>query len=237
MAPLPPGQRAVRGFPRFGADLAHPPPEWPSGTTVDVVGALDRRVCFLPAELAELPRRELRADFHCVAGWSALDLGWEGVAFADLYRLRIEPALAAGAVVRYVVFVGLDGYRSIVTLEDALGPDVLLADRLDGEPLSADHGAPVRLVSPSQYGFISTKHLVRIELHPSEPVAFYHPTRSVQRALKAARPHRRARVWHEERHRYVPSWLIRRVYRAAVPLPAPPVLVTPSDGAAGITAD
>lgn len=222
MTRLPPGQRPVRGFPRFGAELTRPPPQWPAGTTVDVVGDLVRRVSFSPAELADLPRRELSADFHCVAGWSALDLLWEGVPFVDLYRLLVEPALTEGARVRYVVFVGLDGYRSIVALEDARAADVLVADRLDGQPLTAEHGAPLRLVSPDQYGFVSTKHLRRIELYPSEPVAFYHPTRSVQRALLAVRPHPRARVWREERHRYVPSWLVRRIYRSLVSLPAPP---------------
>ena len=56
-----------------------------------------------------------------------------------------------------------------MTIEDALGDDVLIAEHLDGRPLDGDHGAPVRLVSPSQYGFISTKHLCRIELHTAEP--------------------------------------------------------------------
>ena len=39
----------------------------------------------------------------------------------------------------------------------------------DGRPLDGDHGAPVRLVSPAQYGYISTKHLCRIEVHSGEP--------------------------------------------------------------------
>lgn len=220
---LPPGQRAVRGFPRFGVDLGHPPPEAPDGTTIDVVGELDHRVSLTPSELAELPRREVLADLHCVAGWSAVGLRWEGVAFHELYGSLVEPSLAPGAVVRYVVFVGLDGYRSIVLLEDALADRVLLADRLDGRPLTPEHGAPVRLVSPDQYGFVSTKHLCRIELYRSEPAAFYHPTRSVQRALRTVRPHARARVWREERHRYAPSWLIRPVYHRLVRLPAPPL--------------
>jgi DMSO/TMAO reductase YedYZ molybdopterin-dependent catalytic subunit len=158
-----------------------------------------------------------------VAGWSAVGLRWEGVAFRDIYRLVIEPAMAATERVRYVVFVGLDGYRSILTFEDATAADVLLADHLDGLPLTPDHGAPVRLVSPDQYGFISTKHLCRIELYRSEPTAYFHPTKSIQRALRAVAPHRRARVAHEERHRYVPSWIIRPVYRRLVKLPAPPL--------------
>lgn len=220
---LPPGQRAVQGLPRFGIDLSHPPPGTPVDMIIEVVGALTRRVALAPGELADLPRRDVVADLHCVAGWSAVGLSWSGVAFADLYRLVIEPALAARARVRYVVFVGLDGYRSIVALEDALADDVLLADRLDGFPLTAEHGAPVRLVSPAQYGFVSTKHLCRIELYRSEPVGFYHPTKSVQRALRAVRPHRRARVAYEERHRYLPAWLVRRVYRLLIKLPAPPL--------------
>lgn len=223
MEQLPPGQRAVQGFPRFGVDLEHPPPTVPAGMVVDVVGELTRRVSVDPADLAGLPRRAVTADFHCVAGWSALDLHWEGVAFADLYRLVLEPALAPAAQVRYLVFVGLDGFRSIVTLEDALADGVLVADRLDGRPLTPEHGAPVRLVSPRQYGFISTKHLCRIELYRSEPVAFYHPTRAVQRALRVVRPHPRARVWHGERHRYVPAWLTRRIYPLLGPLPAEPL--------------
>ena len=89
-------------------------------------------------------------------------------AFGDIHRLLIEPALVEDARVRYVVFVGVDGYRSIVAIEDALADNVLLADRLDGQPLTPDHGAPVRLVDPDQYGFISTKHLSRIELLPGQ---------------------------------------------------------------------
>jgi DMSO/TMAO reductase YedYZ molybdopterin-dependent catalytic subunit len=218
---LPPGQRAVQGFPRFGVDLDHAPPEPPEGMTIEIVGELARRVSLAPADLTGLPRREVVADLHCVAGWSAVGLRWEGVAFADLHRLLIEPALRPTARVRYVVFVGLDGFRSIVALEDALADNVLVADRLNGEPLTAEHGAPVRLVSPDQYGFVSTKHLCRIELYRSEPVGFYHPTRSIQRALRTVRAHRRARVWREERHRYFPWWLVRPVYRRLVKLPAP----------------
>lgn len=220
---LPPGQRAVHGLPRFGIDLAHPPPEVPEGMTIEIVGELRRHVSLSPIELTDMPRRGEVADLHCVAGWSAVGLRWEGVAFQDIYRLVIEPALVVGARVKYVVFVGVDRYRSIVALEDALADNVLVADHLNGSALTADHGAPMRLVSPDQYGFISTKHLCRIELYRSEPIGFYHPTKSIQRALRTVRPHRRARASHEERHRYLPSWLVRRVYRLLVKLPAQPL--------------
>src|SRR5206468_22508 len=82
-----------------------------------------------------------------------------------------------------------------------LAEDVLIAERLDGRPLDGDHGAPARLVSPNQYGFVSTKHLCRIELHTAEPSENYHPSPIIDLGLHLLKPHPRARVWEEERHR------------------------------------
>ena len=80
-----------------------------------------------------------------------------------------------------------------------------------------DHGAPARLVSPNQYGFVSTKHLCGIELHTAEPAENYHSSAIIQLGLQLVKPHRRARVWEEERHRYLPPWFVRPVYRHVVP--------------------
>ena len=215
---LPPGQRWIEGFPRFGTHLNQPPPEVPADPEIQVVGAVTTPFSLSLAELAALPRRSVTSDFHCVAGWSATDLHWEGVAFEEVFRTVLAPAAEPGADITHLVFEGLDGYRSIVELEDALGPDVLLADRLDGQPLNGAHGAPVRLVSPEQYGFISTKHLCRIELHAEEPPGRYHPSWFVQGGLQMVKPHRRARVWHEERHRYLPARVVRPIYHRIVPL-------------------
>lgn len=205
---LPPGQRAAEGFPRFGTHLHHPPPPVPEDPAIEIGGALTEPLRLSMAELAQLPRREQAADFHCVAGWSAVGLKWEGHGFGELYRARVEPLVAPGAPITHVVFEGLDGYRSVVLLEDALGADVLIADRLDGAPLDSDHGAPLRLVSPSQYGFISTKHLCRIEFLTAAPPD---PDR-----WSPIAGHRRARVWREERHRVLPGRVVRPVYRALI---------------------
>jgi DMSO/TMAO reductase YedYZ molybdopterin-dependent catalytic subunit len=98
-------------------------------------------------------------------------------------------------------------------MEDALAEDVLIADRLEGRPLDGDHGAPARLVSPSQYAFVSVKHLCRIELHTSEPTGVY-ASPALRFLLK---PHLRARVWEEERHRDLPAWSVRPAYRLLIP--------------------
>jgi DMSO/TMAO reductase YedYZ molybdopterin-dependent catalytic subunit len=213
---LPPGQRRIEGFPRFGTHFQRPPPPIPADPVIDIGGAVSEPITVALARLTTLPRREIKADFHCVAGWSATDLTWEGVAFETFYRMIIEPSLRPGLPITHLVFEGLDHYRSIVSIEDALGDDVLIAEHLDGRPLDADHGAPVRLVSPSQYGFVSTKHLCRIEVHTSEPRVRYHPSFLTQLGLELVKPHRRARVWQEERHRYLPAWSVRQVYRLLI---------------------
>lgn len=146
-----------------------------------------------------------------MAGWTATSLRWEGVSFATLYRTLVEPALPSGTSATHLVFRGLDGYRSAATIEDALAEDVLVAENLDGRPLDSDHGAPARLVSPSQYGFVSTKHLCGIEVHATEPTGVYRSP-----ALRLLAPHPRARVWHQERHRHIPAWLLRLPYRALI---------------------
>lgn len=211
---LPPGQRRIGRFPRFG--VPGPPPAVPSDPVIEIGGALAEPLSLPVARLAELPRREITSDFHCVSGWTATDLHWEGVAFGDLFRAIIEPALPAGTVITHVEFAGLDGYRSVVTIEDAMEPEVLLAEHLDGRPLDGDHGAPLRVVSPSQYGYVSTKHLCEIGVHTSEPRVRYHPRWWTHLGLQLVKPHPRARVWREERHRYLPGRAVRPVYHRLI---------------------
>jgi DMSO/TMAO reductase YedYZ molybdopterin-dependent catalytic subunit len=176
---------------------------------IEVRGAVTEAFDVPLARLRELPRRELVADFHCVTGWSATDLRWEGVSFETFYRDVIAPDLPPDTLVTHIVFGGLDRYRSVVLLEDALSDEVIIADRLDGRPLDTDHGAPARLVSPAQYGYISTKHLCRIDVRTSAPAA---GRVSVGEFLTKSHP--RARVWAEERHAVLPTWLVRPLYRA-----------------------
>jgi DMSO/TMAO reductase YedYZ molybdopterin-dependent catalytic subunit len=216
---LPPGQQAVTGFPRFGTHLHLPPPPVPAEPRVEIVGTRQPLTRAL-SELSDLPRRELRADFHCVSGWTATGLCWSGIPFRAFYEQLVEPALAPETAVTHLVFACLDGYRVVVCLEDALAQDVLLADRLEGRPLDSEHGAPLRLVSPSQYGYVNAKHLCRIEIHdrdPGENFGSVHPLGRLAMRGPLFQRHPRGRVWHEERHRYLPGRLLRPAYRLLRP--------------------
>jgi DMSO/TMAO reductase YedYZ molybdopterin-dependent catalytic subunit len=212
---LPPGQRLIDGFPRFGGHLSRPAPAVPVDPVIEIRGVVTEAFDVPLSALASLPRRDLTADFHCVAGWSATNLRWEGVSFAAVFRTFIEPALRPETSVTHVVFRGLDGWRSVVSVDDALADNVLIAEHLNGRPLDSDHGAPARLVSPDQYGYVNTKHLCRIEVHTAEP---RDPRRSSisHLPLRLLGRHPRARVWEEERHRYLPPWSVRHVYAALI---------------------
>ena len=213
-AGLPPGQGLVSTFPRFGVHFASPLPEVPPEPSIAVSGAVSAPFELPLRALHERPRRTLVADFHCVAGWSVRDLRWEGVPFRALWEESILPH--AQPRITHLEFVGLDGYGSVLTIEDALADDVLIADRLDGAPLTGDHGAPARLVSPQQYGYMNTKHLSRLVLHTREPERARHSSGVRAFMLSFVAPHPRARVAHEERHRHLPAWSLRFAYQRIV---------------------
>ncbi|MEV0334261.1 molybdopterin-dependent oxidoreductase [Nocardia sp. NPDC050717] len=151
--------------------------------------------------------RETRVgDLHCVTTWSAVDLWWSGVAFRVVHEW-VHGVFEVPAAARWVRFRGLDGFHCCLSIDDAVAADVLLADRLDGQPLTPDHGAPIRLVAPAHYGYKSVKHLAAIDY-----LADYHPGPAGWMA------HPRARVAHEERSRFLPGRVWRPIWRAAVPL-------------------
>lgn len=90
-----------------------------------------------------LPRTKVRMDIHCVTRWSKLDTDWEGVSVANLVREGlIEPLPEA----RYVIQHCEHGYTTNTPLETVLQDNFLLATHYNGEPLTPDHGYPLRAV-------------------------------------------------------------------------------------------
>ena len=203
---LPPGQRRRRDFPRFGVPFIVPPPV-PEHPVLAVTGAVEHELRLPLAELIRtLPRVEQVADFHCVATWSATDLRWSGVSFRQFWGQVVAPRCRPAHDAVAVIARGADGVDAVIDLRDALGDDVLLADRLDGGPLDDLHGAPLRFVSPGQYGYKNIKHLVGLEV-----------TRTFPKPGRVLGEHPRARVALEERDPYMNARLYRLIGRALIP--------------------
>jgi len=193
----------MRGsFPRFGTQPQDPPPSTgPVGLRVDGLGIAEPFVV-TGADLDALPQREQVSDFHCVTTWTVRGLRWTGVPMRDFWHEVVVPRLDPAAGFALVEARAGDGYAVVFLLEDLLGEEVLLARELDGEPLDARHGAPLRLVSPAQYGYKNVKHLVGLRLRGERA-----PGRL---------EHLRGRVALEERHHRVPGRLLRWPYRALI---------------------
>lgn len=99
---------------------------------------------------------------------------WRGVLLRDvLLRAGVSEDSCAGL---HVHFEGLDGYEVSIPCEKAMrvGEDVLLAYDMNGEPLSADHGAPLRVVVPGFVGARSVKWVSNIQLRGSESASVWH---------------------------------------------------------------
>ena len=205
---LPPGQREIENFPRFGlTPFAVRFPTAIETAKIQIVGDVETSV-EVGIELGHIARVEQCSDFHCVTTWTRRALQWSGIRFSDFYRQIVVPLAGPSPDATFVVLRGQDGARSSLPLEDLLAPDVLLADRLNGQPLSIAHGAPLRLVAPAHYGYKSVKHINRIEFWRSS--ANYRPF-----GLRFM-VHPRARVANEERGQWIPGWVLRYLYRPLI---------------------
>jgi DMSO/TMAO reductase YedYZ molybdopterin-dependent catalytic subunit len=205
---LPPGQRETEGFPRFGLiPFAVRFPRALGAAQIQIAGDVRTPVA-VGIELERLARVEQCSDFHCVTTWTCRGLQWSGIRFSDFYQQIVVPLAGPPADATFVVLRGQDGARSSLPLEDLLAPDVLLADRLNGEPLPIAHGAPLRLVAPGHYGYKSVKHINRIE--------FWRSSASYRPVGFRFMVHPRARVANEERGQWIPGWILRYLYRPLI---------------------
>ncbi len=205
---LPVGQQAREDFPRFGVTRFAPYQGTVSEDySVSIAGDVEA-FSITQADLSTLERVEQVSDFHCVTTWSYRGVRWSGFRFKDVYQTLIQPRLTGNQTIALVAFRARDKYKSSLLIEDALSDDVLWVDRLDGEPLSAKHGAPLRIVAPAHYGYKNVKHLQKIE--------FWQDAASYQPSKPRFAEHPRGRVAHEERGRYLPGWIFRYLYRPLI---------------------
>jgi len=155
---IPPGQSRTRKWPvlHYGRVPHVPLEKW----RLEIGGLVERPLSFSWDEFRALPRVKVFSDFHCVTRWSRLGNVWEGVSVGTMLEMAgVKPEA------KFVVATGYDdGWTTNLPLADFRAEDALFADTHDGEPLSADHGGPVRLVVPLLYAWKSAKWVRAIEL-------------------------------------------------------------------------
>ena len=149
-------------------DLGAQPAVTPETWQLTLDGACKHSLVLDIRELLALEQADDVSDFHCVTGWSKLDVPWTGVRFATLAALA-EPDDAA----THVMCHAYDGYDTNLPLAEALKDDVLLVHGVEGKPLPPEHGGPVRMITPQLYAWKGAKWIKRIEFVTADRKGFW----------------------------------------------------------------
>jgi DMSO/TMAO reductase YedYZ molybdopterin-dependent catalytic subunit len=180
---LPPGQKLTDGWPilHYGSipriDLA----AW----TFQIGGLVEEPVTFSWQELMDLPQIETKNDIHCVTAWSKFDNDWRGVSVSEVLKhVRLEPEAQHAMVHSY------GGYTTNLPLADLAAAGSLFAHTHNGEPLTREHGWPLRLVVPHLYFWKSAKWVNGLVFMAEEKPGFW----------EMYGYHLRGDPWREERY-------------------------------------
>ncbi len=163
---LPPGQRLVETWPVLDLGIKPEIPKHAWRLFVD--GEVEAPVTLKWDDFKALPKSEITTDIHCVTAWSRYDNSWEGVSARDLITL-VKPKASA----RHVIFHSYDTYKTNVPLADFAAEDVMLSWNWNGQPISREHGGPLRVVIPKLYFWKSAKWIKRIEFSELDKPGFW----------------------------------------------------------------
>jgi DMSO/TMAO reductase YedYZ molybdopterin-dependent catalytic subunit len=136
---LPPGQSLTQKFPvlHYGPVPAFNPATW----DFKIWGEVEQPVRWTWEEFNRLSRSRVMMDIHCVTRWSKFDTPWEGVSVRQLIDqglVKLKPTA------RFVLQHAEYGFTVNIPLEVAVSDNFLLATHFEGEPLTPDHGYPLR---------------------------------------------------------------------------------------------
>jgi DMSO/TMAO reductase YedYZ molybdopterin-dependent catalytic subunit len=163
---VPPGQRLVTDFPVLHAgSVAHiDRASW----NLTVLGLVVPGLTLNWDGLLSLPSVEQTCDLHCVTGWTQLDTRWKGVLVSRLLEGQdVRPDAA------HVVIHAVAGWTTNLPIAELLQDDVLLAYEYEGQPISPEHGGPVRLLVPSLYLWKSAKWIQGIEFTADQRLGYW----------------------------------------------------------------
>jgi len=193
---LPPGQSLTNKFPVL--HYGPVPPFDPTTWDFRIWGEAEQERRWSWEEFMALPRTKLHMDIHCVTRWSKFDTDWEGVSLKGLVEaglIALKPS--AQFVLQHCEY----GFTVNIPLQVALADNFLLATHFNGQPISPDHGYPLRGVVgsiparselSSPYFWKGGKWLRGLEFLAQDRLGFW----------EQAGYHNEADVWKEQRLAY-----------------------------------
>ena len=166
---LPPNQQLITTdrWPLVGE---RSPRDDTSPWTITIGGLVNESKTFSLDDLRALAQIEKTLDIHCVTRWSRFDMTFGGVALA-----AVLPDNIINPSTRFVSFVARTdrAHSSSLPLDELRQLDAMLATTANGQPLTTEHGGPVRLIVPGKYFYKSVKWLERIECLAEDRLGFW----------------------------------------------------------------
>jgi DMSO/TMAO reductase YedYZ molybdopterin-dependent catalytic subunit len=190
---LPPGQSLTLKFPvlHYGPVPTFNPATW----DFRVWGEVEEEKEWNWDEFNKLPRTKVKMDLHCVTRWSKFGTVWEGFSVKTLVDEGfIKPKSNATHVMQHAEY----GFTVNLPIEVILQDNFLLATHFNGEPLTPDHGYPLRGVVgyiperedlETPYLWKGAKWVRSLEFMTKDRRGFW----------EQAGYHNRANIWKEER--------------------------------------
>jgi DMSO/TMAO reductase YedYZ molybdopterin-dependent catalytic subunit/thiosulfate reductase cytochrome b subunit len=124
-------------------------------------------------DIKKLPRTSSTAKFKCIEGWSD-DISYSGVKFTDFMSFYNVGRKADGSLYKYVALETPDAeYYVSIDMKSMMQSQVMLAYEMNGEMLSNDNGAPLRLIIPNKYGIKNLKRIGRIYFSDNRPPDYW----------------------------------------------------------------
>jgi len=121
----------------------------PSTWDFRIWGAVEESLIWTWDEVLALPHTTIHLDLHCVTGWSKMDTTWQGISLRQLVEGGwIKPKPEAHYLMQHSDY----GYTTNLPLKVALQSNFLLATHYQGDPLTPEHGYPLRAVIGSISG-------------------------------------------------------------------------------------
>jgi DMSO/TMAO reductase YedYZ molybdopterin-dependent catalytic subunit len=152
--------REVTPFDKFPINryTAYDPTSDLAKWTLTVEGMVNRPGEYTLDQIKSLPKQTQNVRHICIEGWDVIG-NFGGARFADFLQL-----VGADPAARYIEVGCLDDYYSSYDIESCLHSQTLLCYEMYGQPLTHEHGAPLRIHMPVKLGYKSAKHLYSIRL-------------------------------------------------------------------------
>jgi DMSO/TMAO reductase YedYZ molybdopterin-dependent catalytic subunit len=126
--------------------------------TLTVTGAVEKPGDYKLAQIQALPKITQNTRHVCVEGWDVIGR-FGGARLSDFLRV-----IGADTSARFIYVECADDYYESLDMATALHPQTLLCYEMYDQPLTREHGAPVRLQIPTKIGYKQAKYLTDLKV-------------------------------------------------------------------------